>query len=135
MQETEINKNLDHNLLSFPGFSIETENKSTLSRVAIYIDNRVDYVRRKNLEGLDSYVMILDLVGRNKVRIISVVYRSFAPQNGVTQRDKFNQQLQIVRQSFTQSTILLGDFIFISHKKNPIFKFSIQAFSHATYDL
>ena len=37
MQEAEINKNLDHNLLSFPGYSIETENNSSCSRVAIYI--------------------------------------------------------------------------------------------------
>ena len=29
MQETEINKNLDHNLLSFPGFTIETENNTS----------------------------------------------------------------------------------------------------------
>ena len=26
MQETEINKNLDHSLLSFPGYNIETKN-------------------------------------------------------------------------------------------------------------
>ena len=31
MQETEINKKLDHNLLSFPGFAIETENSSSIS--------------------------------------------------------------------------------------------------------
>ena len=41
MQETEINFNLDHKLLSFPGFSIETENNSQISRVAFYINNRI----------------------------------------------------------------------------------------------
>ena len=47
MQETEINKNLDHNLLSFPGFAIETENNITLSRVAVYLDNRINYFTMK----------------------------------------------------------------------------------------
>ena len=51
MQETEINKNLDSNLLSFPGYYIETENNSTLARVAYYIGSRVDYVRRRDLEA------------------------------------------------------------------------------------
>ena len=46
MQETEINKNLDQNLLSFLGFAIETENNNTLSRVAVYLHNRISYIRR-----------------------------------------------------------------------------------------
>ena len=64
MQETELNKKLDHNLLSFPGFSIETENNSIISRVAIYIENKVDYIRRRDLEGFDSNIIILDLVSQ-----------------------------------------------------------------------
>ena len=35
---------LDHYLLLFPGFSIETENNSTLSRVAIYIIHCLYYL-------------------------------------------------------------------------------------------
>ena len=63
MQETEININLDHNLLSIPGFSNETEKNSAVSRVAIYIENTGDYVRRVDLEGQDSNLIIIDLVG------------------------------------------------------------------------
>ena len=37
MQETELNKNLDHNLLSFPGFAIETENNTLKSRVGLFV--------------------------------------------------------------------------------------------------
>ena len=33
LQETEINKNLDHNLLSFPSFGIESENNTDMARV------------------------------------------------------------------------------------------------------
>ena len=36
MQESEINFNLDHNLLSFPGYLIETESNSQSSRVSFY---------------------------------------------------------------------------------------------------
>ena len=56
MQETEINKNLDYNLLSFPGYSRETENSSSTSRVAIYVNKRIDYVRSRDLglEGIES---------------------------------------------------------------------------------
>ena len=36
MQEAEISFNLDHNLLSFPGYLIETESNSQSSRVAFY---------------------------------------------------------------------------------------------------
>ena len=97
MQETEKNKNLDHYLLSLPGLSIETENNSTatVSRVAIYIENKVDYVRRVDLEGQDSNLIIIDLVGKNKIQIINL-YRSFSPQHLVPQRIKFvNQQLYL----------------------------------------
>ena len=44
MQETKVNTNLDHNLLSFPGFAIETENNNTLSRVAVNLDNRISFI-------------------------------------------------------------------------------------------
>ena len=39
MQETEINANLDHNLLSFPGYSIEVEQNTQNARVAFYFND------------------------------------------------------------------------------------------------
>ena len=74
MQETEINKNLDQNLLSFPGFAIETENNNTLSRVAVYLHNRISYIRRWDLEGVNSNLLVLDLVGSNPVRLIILIW-------------------------------------------------------------
>ena len=54
MQETE--KKLDQNMFSFPGYSIETKNNSSTSRVAIYVNKRIDYVRSRDLglEGIES---------------------------------------------------------------------------------
>ena len=66
MQEKEINKNLDHNLLSFPGYVIKTENNSVNSRVALYISNKIDYIRRADLESIDSNMVVIDLVGKTK---------------------------------------------------------------------
>ena len=61
MQETEINPNVDHNLLSFLGFSIEVETSSENSRAAIYVSSKVDYIRRGDLEGTDSNLIIINL--------------------------------------------------------------------------
>ena len=62
MQETEINNNLDHNLLSFPGYRIETENNTSNSMAAIYVNSRIEYNRRKDLEAetaLRGLILIL----------------------------------------------------------------------------
>ena len=108
-QETELNKNLDHNLLSFPEFAIETENNTLKSRVGIYVSSRIDYVRKLELEGVDSNLIIIDLMGKSKCRIINL-YRSFSPQNGESQRDKFNAQLELINLATTPETILIGGF-------------------------
>ena len=89
-------------------YSIEVENNTSCSRVANYISNNFEYNRRVDLEGIDSYLTILDLVGPAKTRIINI-YRSFSPQNGVSQRNKFIYQLQLVKNTMNESTILLGD--------------------------
>ena len=92
MQETEINTNLDHNLLSFPGYSIEVEQNTQNARVAFYISNSITYIRRRDLEGQDSNIIIIDLMGVTKWRLINI-YRSFSPQHNLSQRDKFLYQL------------------------------------------
>ena len=104
MQESEINKNLDHSLLSFPGFNIETENNTSISRVAVYVDTRINYIRRGDLEGFDSNLMVMDMMGPSHVRIINE-YRSFSPQHYTNQRDKFLYQLQLIKAAMNASTI------------------------------
>ena len=55
-------------ILSFPGYGIETENNSNVARVAIYINNSIQYSRRCDLEGVDSNLMIIDLAGAINIR-------------------------------------------------------------------
>ena len=42
LQETEINPNLNHNLLSFPGYGVEVECNSENSKTAMYISLKID---------------------------------------------------------------------------------------------
>ena len=77
MQGTEINRNLDYNLLSFAGYNIETENNSECSRIAFYISNKINYVRRSNLEGLDSNIIILDLISPTNVTSSKTYYACY----------------------------------------------------------
>ena len=88
MQETEIKNNINQNNLSFPGFNIEIENNSIISRTAIFVKNTVKYERRREFEGIDSNLTIIDVKGKETVRIINL-YRSFAPTNGRTVRENF----------------------------------------------
>ena len=62
LQETELNKNLDHNLLSFPGFCYESETNDIISRVGIYIKNDINFVRKTELEGINQHIIVIDIV-------------------------------------------------------------------------
>jgi hypothetical protein len=109
LQETELNKELDHNLLSFPGFVYETEKASNKSRVGIYVNTCIKFVRRFDLEIIDCHVMILDVLSKPNLSIINL-YRSLNPPDNINAREFFNNQLQLVRGVMTSNTILLGDF-------------------------
>ena len=88
MQETEIDNNLHHDEINIVKYCLELERNSLKSRVGFYVSKSVSYVRRYDLEGLDSNLIIIDLEGTLNIRLVNV-YRSFAPQNGILQREKF----------------------------------------------
>ena len=109
VQETELITNLDHNLLSFPGFNFESEICTSKSRVGTYINSSLKYVRRSELEGVDCHIVILDISSKPDLRIINL-YRSFNPPNNQSAREFFNCQLRTVRRALTSNTVLIGDF-------------------------
>ena len=76
MQETEIEINLDHNLMGFPGYNYESEINKTKSRVGTLIKSNLDYVRRSDLEDSNSHLVIIDVKANPRMRIINI-YRSF----------------------------------------------------------
>ena len=95
MQETEVLKDINPNELCTSGYRLELEDNSAKSRVGFYVSKSVRYVRKRELEGKDSNIVIIDLDGALNIRLINV-YRSFAPQNKVPQREKFKYQLTII---------------------------------------
>ena len=76
MQETEVKKDIDHKELNISKFLLELESNTKKSRVGVYISKTINYVRRTDLEGLDSNLIIIDLEDKSKTIIINV-YRSF----------------------------------------------------------
>ena len=109
MQETEIQQNSDINSLSFGGFNIEIENTDYKARVAAYIKNGVDYVRRADLEGKSMHIIVIDLPGAINYRIINV-YRSFSPPVNMSQRQYFLNQLATIKMAMCERCVVLGDF-------------------------
>ena len=116
LQETELEINLNHNLMSFPGFNNESEINTSRSRVGIYVSSKLDYVRRSDLEGIDSHLVIIDIKAKTRLRIINL-YRSFNPPDNQTARSFFRKQLIVLKQALKENTILMGDFN-LDWKKN-----------------
>jgi hypothetical protein len=115
VQETEISNISDVNLLTFPGYSIEVESNNVNRRVVSYISNRLNFVRRHNLERTNNHPVIINLVGGAKTRIITL-YRMFRSQGKMNPKEKFEAQINLIKDAFTNNGILLGDF-YIDHSK------------------
>ena len=126
LQETELPVDFPTDLLTFKGFNYESECNQFKMRCGIYVSNNLSYVRRNDLETLNMHVMIIDINDCMKTRLINV-YRPFNPPNGLSQKEFFESQLQIIKNNTTSSSIVLGDFN-LDHSK--IFD---QAYSHKNY--
>ena len=94
MQETEVTNAININELSVSQYCLELENNSVKSRVGLYISKDINYVRRTDIEGLNSHIVIIDITGESKLRVINV-YRSFAPQVGESQQSKFKRYCKV----------------------------------------
>ena len=80
LQEVEIAKDYQQSLLTSKNFKIEVESNDIKSRSAIIIRDNVNYTRRSDIEGKNLGIVIIDLNGHEKFRVINV-YRSFNPPN------------------------------------------------------
>ena len=95
LQETELQINLDHNLLSLPGVNYESEINSICSRVGVYINSNIDYTRRNDLEGANSHLIIIDIKGSRDLRLINI-FRPFNPQSDISPKDFFSYQMELI---------------------------------------
>ena len=98
LQEVEIEKSYDENILSDKEYKLEVETNSIKSRTAIAIQERIQYKRQYTLEGENTGIVIIDTYGQIEYRIINL-YRSFNPPLNLTPRQFFEQQLDIIRNS------------------------------------
>ena len=117
LQETELSPELQLENLQIKGYSIEVENNNKKRRVAIYVKNSISYKRRIDLEKENMHIVILDVEISPPVRIITI-YRTFNPQIQCTPRENFREQLNIINNATTTSTILLGDFNLDENKRH-----------------
>ena len=109
LQETEIESDFDCELLSIPGYRFEYETNDVKRRVGTYIRNTIKYERCSSLEGINNHLLIIDILnGRKKRKRIINIYRSFNPI-GLSERDLYSNQLDVIRNSFNHDTVLLGD--------------------------
>ena len=88
MQEIDIKKNYNEDLLSISGYSLLTEKNILKSRSGIYIKSSIKFIRRADLEGVDNSLAIIDIELSRKYRLINL-YRVFNPQNGISQKNYF----------------------------------------------
>ena len=117
LQETDLSPELQLENLQIKGYSIEVENNNKKRRVAIYVKNSISYKRRIELEKENLHVIVLDIEINPPVRIITI-YRTFNPQIQCTPRENFREQLNIINNATTTSTILLGDFNLDENKRH-----------------
>ena len=117
LQETELDSNLNHDLLSFPQYCFESEINNDRSRVGIYIRDNINYIRRTDLEGDNNHIVVLDVESKRKLRLITI-YRPFNPRDGVQPRQFFENQLNLINQALTNNTIIMGDFNLDWNKKD-----------------
>ena len=96
MQEIDIDKDYPTHLLTFQGFNLEVEENDLKARVGIYLITSIKYKRRNDLEGKNSNLIIIDIEDRKRTRLINI-YRSFNPQDGLSPREKFKYQLNLIR--------------------------------------
>ena len=68
LQEIDIEPSYPHNILTFKGYDFLTENNSIKARTGMYINNKIPYQRRADLEGIDSGIIIIDLNINKKYR-------------------------------------------------------------------
>ena len=69
LQEIDIPAGYDSNLLSFGGYTLEVEENNVKARTGVYIKNGINYIRKKELEGLNNGLVVIDVKLHYTVRI------------------------------------------------------------------
>ena len=121
IQECEIDKDFPPSVLAFKDYNIEIEENIEKARVCMYIKQNINYKRRKDLEGENLHLVVIDIESSKNYRIVNI-YRSFQNNNELTQRERFCEQIikikTAVESSNNTSVIIMGDFNLDENQKN-----------------
>ena len=98
LQEVEFDSRLDPDLFGIKHFCFKLESNSLKARTGIYINERVEYKRKRLIEGDDSHIIIIDLVKPCAIKRIINIYRSFNPQNDM--HESLNSSLALNPSSY-----------------------------------
>ena len=101
MQETEVMKDINHNELKISEYLLELESNTKKSRVGVYISKTINYVRRTDLEGIDSNLIIIDLEGKCNTRILMYT-------------DHFHLRVRYLREISSNTNCLLYGKLFVT---------------------
>ena len=121
LQEIDVKKDYNVDILSFKGYTLLRENNTVKSRCGVYIKESMKFTRRSDLEGVDNGLVILDVELKVKYRVVNV-YRIFKPMNWVTEKNYFINQLSLIKAAIencqNKIPIMLGDFNLNEEKKS-----------------
>ena len=113
LQECEIPNGLEDKHLTLRDYKIELEDNQRKKRTGILIHNSINYERKRNLEEINTNLVIIDINGDIEYRVVNI-YRSFAPERDATPTDNFINQLRLINNAITDSPnrthIIMGDF-------------------------
>ena len=60
-QECEVTGNIEEKYLSIKNFKLKLEENDVKKRAGFYINNQINYIRRKDLETKNFHVVIIDV--------------------------------------------------------------------------
>ena len=94
-------------------YIFESETNDVKSRTGVYIRSNINYERRRDLEGSNNGIIIIDFQTHKQYRLVNL-YRVFNPQNGRTQIENFQAQLDIIQNAMSndsnKNVLITGDF-------------------------
>ena len=113
IQECELQKDFDERHLTFKNYNLETEINMVKRRTCVYIHNKINYIRRMELEGENNHIIVMDIDLKKKYRLINI-YRTFAPTDNMNPTRKFEEQINIINNCIISAPdrvpLVVGDF-------------------------
>ena len=110
LQETEVHKNTNTDLLGIPGYTIEFGKSSETIRIVAYVKNGLKYTRI--IEPEDGCVIMLNIAGNYAHKQVCGLYRPFKMVRNLTRVDDWRSQIQSITDFIKteESVMIVGDF-------------------------